>query len=127
MPVIRLILLSGFWLPLLACTYLALAPSPPDTVFRISDVLLHALAFIYLTFALILAYADKGLWQTFAWMLAYGLLLELIQSFEPDRTAELKDVFVDVGGILVGIGLGRFAADTVRELIRNIAGRLGIV
>jgi hypothetical protein len=34
---------------------------------------------------------------------------------------------VDVGGILVGIGLGRFAADTVRELIRDIAGRLGIV
>ncbi len=127
MPVIRVILLGGFWLPLLACTYLALAPSPPDPIFRFSDVLLHASAFIYLTFALMLAYADKALWQTFAWMLAYGVFLELVQSVEPDRSAEFKDIFVDVGGIIVGIGLGRFAADTVRGLIRDIAGRLGLV
>lgn len=126
MPVVRLILLIGFWLPLLACTYLALAPSPPDPIFRISDVFLHASAFVYLTFALILAYPDKPLWQTFAWMLAYGLFLELIQSFESARSAELKDVVVDVGGIIVGIGLGRIAADNVRELIRTVAGRLGL-
>jgi VanZ family protein len=40
-------------------------------------------------------------------MLAYGIAIELIQSFEPTRDAELKDVLVDVVGIALGLALYR--------------------
>lgn len=112
----------GFWLPLLACTWLALVPEPPDNpVFRLSDVILHAAAFTYLTFAFVLMSTppaetmqvslrslltrSQALRALLA-MLAYGLFLELAQSFIPERTAELKDLWVD----LVGIGIGLLAA-----------------
>lgn len=126
MPAIRWCLLAGFYLPLLLCTYMALAPSPPDPVFRISDVVLHMSAFVYLTFALMLAYEDKSLWRTFVWMLAYGVFIEFAQSFEVERTAEFKDVAVDVLGIVIGIVLGRRTAAGLRRMIHAIGGRIGL-
>lgn len=117
---LRACLLAGFWVPLAACTYLALSPSPPETVFRVSDVLLHAGAFTYLTFALTLAHPRASGLVAGGWMLGYGLLLELLQSFEPARTAELKDVLVDV----VGIGAGLLAARVAGTYCRHLLGRL---
>jgi VanZ family protein len=40
-------------------------------------------------------------------MLAYGIAIEVIQSFEPTRDAELKDVLVDACGIALGALLYR--------------------
>ena len=93
----------GFWIPLTICSYLAFAPSPPEPLFRISDVLLHGFAFAYLTFALGLAHHAPRWWQTGAWMVAYGVMIEVVQSFEPERTAEFKDVAVDCLGIAAGL------------------------
>jgi len=118
--------LAAFYLPLLLCTYWALAPVPPDPVFLITDVARHISAFVYLTFALIVAYEDKSLLHVFAWMLAYGVFIELVQSFEVERTAEFKDAAVDVLGIVVGIILGHFAGGAVRRLIHHVAGRCGL-
>jgi len=95
----------AFWLPLLVCTWLALTPSPPAAVFRVSDVLLHGLAFSYLTFALGLAHNRLGTATIALWMLGYGLLIEVLQSFQPERVAELKDLLVDAAGVAVGLGL----------------------
>ena len=51
----------GFWIPLLFCTWAALIPAPPDNpVFQLSDVLLHAAAFTYLSFAFVLAWLESG-------------------------------------------------------------------
>ena len=46
-------------------------------------------------------------------MLAYGIAIELVQSFEPTRDAELKDVLVDVVGILLGLALYRWGVSRV--------------
>jgi VanZ family protein len=117
----------AFWIPLAACTYLALTPSPPDAVFRVSDVLLHGLAFSYLTFTLGLAFASLGRWHIVALMLAYGTLLEVLQSFEPERSAELKDLLVDGAGILVGLALlhliGAWSRNVVESLLAAIFDR----
>lgn len=111
---------AGFWVPLAACTYLALTPSPPDAVFHVSDVVLHGGAFAYLTFALTLAHPKAEGWPAAGSMLGYGLLLEVLQSFEPARTAELKDLLVDLAGIAVGLSLARIAGAPVRRLLRRL-------
>lgn len=116
----------AFWLPLAGCTWLALTPSPPDAVFRVSDVVLHALAFAYLTFALGLAHRKLRWWPLAGWMLAYGAFIELTQSFEPARSPELKDLAVDVAGIAVGLGIlagiGGWARRTVTALFALVLG-----
>ena len=114
----------GFWLPLVICTYLAFTPSPPEVVSEIGDVFLHGFAFAYLTFALGLAHRLGAWWQKGAWMIAYGLFIELVQSFEPARSAELKDIVVDCVGI--GLGLAGFwlAGEWVRSLALQITRSL---
>ena len=67
----------GFWIPLLFCTWAALVPAPPDNpVFQLSDVLLHAAAFTYLSFAFVLAWLEGGsgpaYLRAFLCMLGYG-------------------------------------------------------
>ncbi len=121
---LRVCLRTGFWLPLAVCTYLALTPSPPDAVSRVSDVVLHAAAFTYLTFALTLAHPGTSGVVAGAWMLGYGLLLEVVQSFEPARSAELKDLLVDLAGIAAGLILARVAGTPSRRLLgRRLPGR----
>lgn len=126
----------AFWGPLLFCTYLALVPDPPDNpVFRLGDVVLHGAAFTYLTFALVLVllrreapasgpFPGRVSLISAAAMLGYGLLLELAQSFIPERTAELKDVLVDLAGILMGLVLARVLARWIRDLLHRFVGLL---
>ena len=114
------LLLAGFWLPFVLCTYLAFAPNPPESVFRISDVVLHVSAFIYLTFTLSLCYFPRRFWVPAAWMVVYGIAIEVIQSFEPQRSAELQDVLVD----MVGIGLGGVLIRTLTEPVRTLVDRV---
>ncbi len=119
-----IVLRVGFWLPLALCTYLAFVPSPPEPIFRVSDVLLHGMAFAYLTFALGVAYRFRRGWWTAAWMVAYGLFIEAVQSFEPQRSAELKDLIVDCVGIGLGLmglwGLGESVRATALQLARHL-------
>jgi VanZ family protein len=120
----------GFFVPLLICTYLALVPEPPDNpVFRVSDVLLHAAAFSYLTFAFVLM--DQGVQLNRALairaaliMLGYGIFLEGVQWFVPQRSAELKDLGVDLLGILVGLLLAMLLARPVKKLLNLLLGGL---
>ena len=121
----RLVVLGltlAFWIPLAICTYLAFDPSPPDSVFQVSDVVLHAFAFTYLTFALALAHQHRHWLVPGAWMLGYGVFIEVVQAFEPERAAELKDILVDAGGICLGLGLFRWAGAWVRLVAGRIAG-----
>jgi VanZ family protein len=105
----RWLVLTGFWVPLAGATYAAFAPHGVPMPFRISDIVLHAAAFTYLTAALCFAYFANGAWwQSTPWMIAYGIFIEVVQSFEPTRDAELKDIAVDVVGIALGLALYRF-------------------
>ena len=122
---------TAFWIPLLVCTYLALTPEPPDNpVFRLSDVLLHGAAFTYLSLALVLA--QFGITTTrqsiyvrsFVLMLGYGIFLELMQSLVPERSAELKDLLVDVVGIVIGLSLAAVLAGPVYDLTLRLSARL---
>ena len=120
----------GFWIPLLACTYLALVPEPPDNpIFNFSDVSLHGTAFTCLTLALVLAqYGSTSIRQnlyvrTFVIMLGYGILLELAQAYIPERTAELKDLLVDAAGIGVGLMMAAAFAGRIHDLAIRLSAR----
>ena len=120
----RWLVLTGFWIPLVFTTYAAFAPHGVPMPFQVSDIILHASAFTYLTAALWFAHhgGDRG-WKPAAWMLAYGIAIELIQSFEPTRDAELKDLLVDVVGITLGLALYRWVVSrlffTMRAMPRD--------
>lgn len=116
----RVCLELAFWVPLAGCTYLALTPSPPQAVFQVSDVILHALAFSYLTFALGMARPRLSWAVLAAWMLGYGAFIEVAQSFEPQRSPELKDMLVDGAGIVVGLLALKLAGPACRRLLNRI-------
>lgn len=117
------LLRAGFWLPLAICTWLALAPKPPELpVFKLGDVVLHAFAFTYLSFAFLLAYQSRSMMQCAALMFGYGLLIELVQSFEVERSAELKDLAVDLAGILAGLLLAKFLVSPLRRMLAGWFG-----
>jgi VanZ family protein len=118
----RTCLVTAFWVPLAICTWFALEPSPPDPVFRVSDIVLHAFAFSYLTFALGLAHPVVRLPMLVLSMLGYGVFIEVVQSFEVERSAEIKDLLVDGAGILVGLGLLRALGDWSRRTLRTLLG-----
>ena len=124
----------AFYFPLLVCTYLALVPEPPDNpVFRLGDVILHAAAFAYLTFAFVLMMPTtidrtigldcKLAIRATLVMFGYGVFLELVQSLIPERTAELKDLGVDLLGIGGGLLLAVLLAGSIARLLRAV-GRI---
>jgi VanZ family protein len=105
----RWLVVVGFWIPFAFTTYAAFAPQGVPLPFQVSDIILHASAFTYLTAALWLAHCvgARG-WTPALWMMAYGVAIEAIQSFEPTRSAEIKDLVVDAIGIGFGVLLYRF-------------------
>jgi len=110
----------GFWIPFAIASAAAFAPQGVPLPFRVSDIVLHAFAFTYLTAALWIAhYSGQAGWKSAAWMFAYGVFIEVVQSFEPTRSAELKDVCVDVVGILLGLGLYRGLLRVAAPLLTN--------
>ena len=65
-----------------------------------SDKLLHLLAFCTLAVLLDLSFPkiSFGFFKIFA-LIGYGIVIEVVQSFIPYRSAELADVFTDIVGI----------------------------
>jgi VanZ family protein len=121
---------TGFWIPLAVCTYLALVPEPPDLpVFRLSDVVLHAAAFSYLTLAFTLMRHGRDrpgriYVGAFVAMLGYGIFLEVVQSTIPERSAELKDLLVDLVGIGFGLAVAHVMAGPVYETASRLVARV---
>ncbi len=109
LPLPRWLIVVGFWVPFVFTTYAAFAPHGVPMPFQVSDIVLHASAFAYLTAALWFAHhaGDRG-WKPAVWMMAYGIAIELIQSLEPTRDAEFKDLVVDAIGIALGLATYRW-------------------
>ena len=89
----------------LVVSWLALSPAPPKVLSTGWDKSNHALAFASLAFS--------GVWagwprpRHWAWLvvalLAYGIGIEIAQSFLPPREADWHDVVADSVGIALGL------------------------
>ena len=94
---------TAFWIPLALCAAAALSANPSGAVASVSGDTAHSIAFAYLAAALFAAHYRTG--PTVAvvlWLLAFGVLIEVGQTFIDGRTGELLDVVVDAIGIAVG-------------------------
>lgn len=101
--------------------YLALTPHPPPPSKLMWDKLNHAVGFAGLTLAASLSCGHCGQGHQASLrdtarpallMLAFGALIELLQSFVPERSAEWADLLADG----IGVVLGAWLAWGVRRL-----------
>lgn len=90
---------------LVVITYLALVPAPPKVITTGWDKSNHALAFASLAFSSVWALWQRPrqwIWLVLA-LLAYGIGIEIAQSFLPPREADAQDVLADSVGIVIGL------------------------
>jgi VanZ family protein len=101
-----------FWICLLAVLALSLLPLSPQLPTTGWDKTNHLLAFCVLAILGNQAYRGRTD-MVLLGLLIYGGLIEILQSFTPDRMAEWADLLADGLGLLVGLAL------------RTLLGRLG--
>lgn len=93
----------AFWIPLGLCAAAALSANPSGAAASLTGVAAHSIAFAYLAAALFAAHFRTG--PTVAvvlWLLAFGVSIEVAQTFVDGRSGELLDVAVDALGIAIG-------------------------
>jgi len=81
---------------------LALMPNPPPLPLAYNDKMTHALAFTTLMVWFSGVIEMRRLPTLAICLVAYGVLIELLQSLTESRHPELLDVGADVAGILLG-------------------------
>lgn len=96
-------LIAGFWLAVAFATYSAFAPQDMVTAPKVSDILLHLTAFFVLTVLLQMAYLRNRMLLAAGLIFCYGAGIELVQLVLPERSAEMKDLLVDLAGIALGL------------------------
>jgi len=96
----------AFFTCALAVLVLALIPSPPPMITTGWDKSNHLLAFAVMAWLGCKAFPQRVAYTLLA-LLAYGALIEILQSFTPTRSAEWLDLFADSLGIVVGWGVVR--------------------
>lgn len=89
-------------------TWLALTPAPPPEAGLLWDKLNHFAAFASLAVAGFMGFQRRWV-PVGLGLLAYGGLIEVLQSFTPNRAAEWVDLLADG----IGIGLGLVLAATL--------------
>ena len=105
---------SGFWLTLLAVTALAIWPDSEPVVTTGWDKANHVVAFFVLMALLDSGWPKLALWgDKFRILLGYGLLLECMQGFTPERFFSLLDLLADVIGILLFIAVRKLHAQFI--------------
>ena len=100
------IIISGFRITLGTSIFfisiLSIQEIEVQSIVNLSDKLLHLFCFLYLTIITWLSriiYKELGLYVI---VLAYGILIEIVQIYIPYRSFEFLDIFADFLGILAG-------------------------
>ena len=75
---------------------------------NLSDRLLHFLCFLYLTIITWLGRIISKEFLLYVIVLAYGILIEIVQIYISYRSFELLDIFADFLGVLAGSFLINF-------------------
>lgn len=82
-------------------------PGGADSPFFLSDKLLHGITFMALALWFSGQYAPDSYWRLVVGLVAFGLLIELIQRLIWYRSADWMDLLADVIGVGVGMAIAR--------------------
>jgi VanZ family protein len=94
-------------------TYLATTRPDYPIISDISDKLNHLMAFYALAFLFDFSFPEREMgFAKIIVLLAYGLWIEVVQSFLPERTASVLDLCADG----IGIAIYRFSLPLLRQL-----------
>ena len=96
-----------FFVFLIAIEYLALTPAQIKLIENSWDKAHHFIAFAALYVTLHFGFSGLNLGAKVAILLAYGVQIEIAQSFVPNRYFSLLDVVADSIGIVFGILVAR--------------------
>jgi len=99
-----------FFICLLAIEFLATTTIHIEVVESAWDKANHFVAFLTLYVLLTLAYKNLNILQKIALLVAFGLQIEIVQSFIDGRYFSLLDVLADSVGILLGILICQFCS-----------------
>ena len=99
-----------FWATVLGILVLSLLPSTTPMPTTGWDKTNHLLGFTTLTVLARLAYPAGRFWPKALGLLGFGVLIELLQSLTPTRSAGGADVVADGIGVAIGWGLALFRA-----------------
>lgn len=102
---------------------LALAPLGGPQMFAGVDKVEHFIGFLGLTVWFMGVVDERSARSVALLLLVYGILIEVLQSFTPYRSADLFDVLSDAAGIGAGWLL---ASAGLRHWCRRIEARLGV-
>jgi VanZ family protein len=73
---------------------------PLDPQVEGGDKIMHALAFCALSFLADFSFPEEGFgFRKIALLTGYGILIEIVQSFLPWRSAEVSDLLADASGM----------------------------
>lgn len=115
--------LGGGILALLVILGLALVPLPGPPLVHDADKILHVLAFLFLTAWFLGVFVWRRACRVAAALLAYGLLIEVLQATTTFRMADPRDVLSDAIGIVAGWLL---AAAGLRHWCRRLEVLMGV-
>ena len=96
-----------FFIFLIEIEYMALTPAQIKLIENSWDKANHFIAFAALYVTLHLDFSRLNLGAKVAILLAYGIQIEIMQSFVPNRYFSLLDVVADGIGIVFGILVAR--------------------
>ena len=98
---------------MLAVLVLALMPTNVPIPSTGWDKANHLLAFSVMALLGMRAFPGRKT-AVFAGLLAYGILIEVLQSFTPSRSADWHDVVADAAGLALGWGMPKLTSLAVR-------------
>jgi VanZ family protein len=99
-PLVRALYRVALVAVILVIAYLAVIPSMLPAAIVVSDKLLHGLAFFVVLFLVDFSWPDSGVTPAkLSGVFAYGVLIEVVQYFLPQRDFSLADMLADVLGM----------------------------
>ena len=105
---------------ILFISFLSFQEIEVQSIANLSDKFLHFSCFLYLTIISWLSRIFyKELWL-YVIVLAYGILIEIVQIYIPYRSFEFLDIFADFLGVLAGNFLINFFKDLYPKYWINI-------